>query len=116
MGKRTEGGTIIELNVNSRPDGDATLISVSGEVDLSTTPLLRSALVEHLDAGRKSLVLDLSEVGFLDSTGLGMLVSLHRRANDEGGSLRLTSVQRPVRRVLQITGLEEVFGVNDPVS
>ena len=100
--------------MSSRPDGESTVVNVSGEVDLSTTPVLRSALVEHLDAGRKDLVLDLSEVGFLDSSGLGMLVSLHRRANDEGGSLRLTSVQRPVRRVLQITGLEEVFGVSEP--
>ena len=93
-----------------------TVVHVAGEVDLSTTPTLRSALSEHLDAGRSQLVVDLSDVGFLDSTGLGMLVSMHRRATESGGSLRLSSVQRPVRRVLQITGLEEVFGVDEPMS
>ena len=58
-------------------------------------------------------MLDLGDVTFLDSTGLSVLLSSLKRCQGEGGSIRLISLQRNVRRVLEITGLTDVFQVQD---
>lgn len=99
----------MEFSVKSHEDGDRTVVSVSGELDLSTAPTLQGDLVALLQKGRNALVLDMSEVGFMDSTALGMLVTVHGMAKEAGGSLVLSGAQKQVRRVAEITGLEELF-------
>jgi anti-anti-sigma factor len=86
-------------------------VRVIGEVDLCTAPLLEKALVRELEAASK-LLLDLSEVSFLDSSGLHAIVSAARAASANGGMLAVDSpLPAQARRVIEITGLEELLGV-----
>ena len=70
----TIGRTIVDLSLSSRTDGDKTVIEVGGEIDVYTAPKLRERIVDLVDAGSYDLVIDMEQVEFLDSTGLGVLV------------------------------------------
>jgi anti-sigma B factor antagonist len=85
------------------------VLALRGEVDVSTAPKLRQQLVELATEGRPWVVVDLSEVAFLDSTGLGVLVSGLRRFRLLGGDLILAAAQPRILRVLEITRLDRAF-------
>ncbi|MGY1743432.1 MULTISPECIES: STAS domain-containing protein [unclassified Blastococcus] len=94
----------------SRTDATAA-VSVSGEVDCSTAPRLSACVDSLLAAGPEELVVDLCAVTFLDSAGLHALVSARGRAARLGVRLRVLAATRAVLRPIQVTGLEEVLGV-----
>jgi anti-sigma B factor antagonist len=84
---------------------------VPSDIDTATAWELRPQLISELQRHGKELVLDLEAVHFIDSTGLGMLVSVLKEARKAGGSVRLINPNREVMRLLQITGLERVFEI-----
>jgi len=83
-----------------------TVVSVYGELDVATAPDLREQLIELVNQGRSHLVLDLGGIDFLDSTGLGMIVSALKRARTHGGDLRLVCTESRITRLFEITGLD----------
>ena len=87
---------------------DVRTISVRGELDLSTAPELEGPLDEALDSGEGSVLIDLSECEFIDSTGIALIVRAWQRlqSSDNGRALVICSHNDQVRRVLEITGLE----------
>ena len=87
------------------------VIDVRGEIDIYTAPRLRELLIDLVSQGSYQLVVNLDEVGFLDSTGLGVLVGGLRRVRARDGSLDLVCTQQPILKILKITGLTEVFGI-----
>ena len=90
-------------------DGDGACLRLAGELDLSTAPEL-SAAIDRLTAdGERHLLLDLSELTFCDSTGIAAFLRGDNRAAADGGWLRVTGATGRVARVLQVTGLVEVF-------
>lgn len=92
------------------------VLSVTGEIDVYAAPALREQLVD-LAAGEPDLVVvDLEKVSFLDSTGLGVLVSALKRLRSSGGDLALVARESPVLRVMAITGLTETFRISDTVA
>ena len=95
--------------------GKWTVVSVTGEIDLSTSPALRQALQDAGSNG-SNVVVDLSEVTFLDSTGLGDLVRARAAVIAGGGQFTLVVCQPRVRRVLEITGLDEVFFIHETLA
>jgi anti-sigma B factor antagonist len=88
-----------------------TVVSVYGEVDVATAPELKERLVALVSGGRSRLVLDLGGVDFLDSTGLGMIVSALKRARTHGGDLRIVSSESRITRLFEITGLDKALAV-----
>jgi anti-sigma B factor antagonist len=104
----------VELKVSTWSQGDRTVVSVAGEIDLYTAPRLHGELFAVLagDAPVR-LVIDMSGVEFCDSTGMNILLAAHRRAHEQGGDLELAAPRATVRKVLQVTGLESVFTVVD---
>lgn len=106
----------MDLHLSTASRGRCAVVSVSGEIDLETA----SQLSEHaLSATRERsphLVLDLSRVTFMDSTGLQVLIAIKRRAELAGGSLTLVGVARAVMKVLTVTGLSETFTIVDTVE
>lgn len=91
-------------------DGVARCVIV-GEVDMATTPQLRDELLGLVDAGEQYLVLDVSGVPFLDSTGLGVLMEVHRRLRDNSGSVALVGARPALVRLLTITNLSRALPV-----
>ncbi|HEY1715944.1 MAG TPA: STAS domain-containing protein [Solirubrobacteraceae bacterium] len=99
------------LEVSHRDCGDGVcVVTPTGEIDLASAPLLKSHLVGLLEPGFTRFVLDLSEVRYLDSTGLGVLIAFGRRL-PEGGEIALAQVPDPVRALLELTGLDASFEI-----
>jgi len=92
------------------------VLAVHGEVDVSTAPQLRQQLVELASSGAAHAVVDLEGVDFLDSTGLGVLVSGLKRFRTIDGDLLLVCTHRRVLKVFEITGLTRVFSMHDSVA
>lgn len=106
----------MHLELSQRVDGDAVIVSVSGEVDAHTAPELDHLLSETVNDGCTRIVVDLSDVGFLDSTGLGVLVKALKRCRDSGGFVSVVAVHERIVKVFRITGLDGPFSVSDSVS
>lgn len=87
---------------------DVAVVRATGEIDIYTAPVLREALVAAGAQGRR-IVIDLSEVTFLDSTGLGVMLGARGRANHVDGAVSLAGATDMVMRVLRITRLDQVF-------
>jgi len=90
-------------------DGEV-CVAPSGELDLVTAPALRAALEDAAARRPRRIVVTLGEVPFLDSTGLGAIVHGWRHAADQGIEFTLTSASPAIRRILAVTGLEELLG------
>ena len=86
-----------------------TVMSVHGEIDAYTSPQLRSKLREVIDRGSLDLLIDLEGVGFMDSTGLGVLIGALKRLRERDGRVALVVTRPPLLRILRITGLDQVF-------
>ena len=106
-------GEVVRFDVVRHGD-DATVVHVVGEIDTLTAPVLRAQLDEHLPVV-PLLVLDLSDVTFLGSAGLAVLVAAKDAADARGHRLRLVCGSRIVVRALEATGLLTLFDVADGV-
>ena len=89
------------------------VVSIRGEADMHSAPELERELLEVLELGGSSVVVDLVEVGFVDSTVLGLLLRYQPRFRTRGGDLVLVSDDRRILRTLEITGLDRVFRIED---
>jgi anti-sigma B factor antagonist len=92
------------------------VIDVQGDIDMYTAPRLRELLIGLVSKGHYQLVVNLDKVGFLDSTGLGVLVGGLRRVRVYDGSLDLVCTQQRILKIFRITGLTEVFGIYETVD
>jgi anti-sigma B factor antagonist len=103
----------IDLTVEIGSKGPWTIVSVAGEIDLFTAPKLREQFLAALDDGTTTdrLLVDLTRVSFMDSTGLGVLIGALRRMNERDGRMALVCSEGPVLRVLELTRLNEVFSI-----
>ena len=88
-------------------------MSVHGELDQGTAPELRGALSTVLGEESGSVLVDLSECGFIDSTGLSLLVEAKRRLGDEHRGFGVCCADADVRRLLELTGIDEAVGLFD---
>jgi anti-sigma B factor antagonist len=87
-------------------------VRLLGELDMSTAPRLREELVRLASGGASVVTLDLSDLAFIDSTGLSVLITGLKRLRQQGGDLALRSPTPGTRKVLEITGLTEVFAIS----
>jgi anti-anti-sigma factor len=95
---------------------DYTVVAATGEIDFQSYQSLQELLMTELRAGRSKLILDLDAVSFCDSSGLGMFVSIHRRAGMAGGWLRLARPNAQLRRILAVTNLDRLLGAFETVD
>ena len=97
---------------STRIAGSTIVIDVAGELDIATAPQLREVLLELvIGQGSQTVVLDLSALEFVDSTGLGLIVGLRRRLVATGGELVLWRPTNRVARVIEISGLSEFMRI-----
>ena len=102
------------LSTDNDFDGADVVVSLGGEVDLYTAPELKQELHRLVDEqGATRIVIDMTETTFIDSTTLGVLLSVVKRVRPEGGAVVLVCPDRNVRRIFEITLLDRVFAIVD---
>lgn len=107
-GKGTSEFTVLVTEREGTP-----VVAVSGEVDLHSVPQFRSAMQDaesKRDAENALILVDLSEVDFMDSSGIGVLIAHHRELEEAGGGLRIVAGEAALK-ILRITNLDTVFGI-----
>lgn len=98
---------------NVRQEDDATVVQVTGRLDASVAQEMKAELQELIEDGNTQLVLNLADVNFIDSAGLGVFVSCLRRAATKGGDLRLAEVPEFARSIFELTRLTRVFNIRE---
>ncbi|GAC1517804.1 MAG: STAS domain-containing protein [Acidimicrobiales bacterium] len=93
-----------------------TVLPLVGDVDLASAPALRQQLADMTTESPSFLVIDMSELDFIDSTGLGVLVGTLRRLRATGGDVRLAAARTGIARVFSVTGLDRVFSLYPTVE
>ncbi len=101
----------LTVDIQPEHDGDAIVYTLKGSLDFETAPSLRAALMEAADDGKHDIVVDLTHLEFLDSSGLGALIGAHKRALEQSGRVRLIISPGPIERLFTITGLMSVLAV-----
>ena len=102
----------MDLTLSTREVGGRTVVAVGGEIDVYTAPKLRDTITELVAAGNYDLVIDMEQVEFLDSTGLGVLVGGLKKVRAHDGSLQLVCNQDRLLKIFRITGLAKVFTIH----
>jgi len=92
------------------------VVDVEGEIDIYTAPRLRELLIDLAGKNNYQIVINMDKVGFLDSTGLGVLVGGLKRVRTHDGSLDLVCTQERILKIFRITGLTKVFGIHQTVE
>jgi anti-sigma B factor antagonist len=105
------------MNLETRDDGAVTILTVTGDLvigDPETT--FKKTVTRLLEEGRVQLLVDLTGVGFLDSSGLGALVRALTQSQKEGGQTKLLGANEQIRKLLQMTKLDSVFELHDDME
>jgi anti-sigma B factor antagonist len=106
-----------ELNIKERQAGDVTILDMDGKVTIGEGSVaLRTAIRRLLEEGKKKILLNLGGVGYIDSSGIGELVSSFTAINKEQGQLKLLNLTQKLQDLLGITKLLTVFDVYDNES
>lgn len=101
----------MDLDLSTRQLGARAVVTVGGEVDLETASQLGDHALDALREVSPHVALDLTGVGFMDSTGLKVLLTVARRAELAGGSFVVVGPTRPVRKIFSLTGLDQTFTI-----
>lgn len=103
-----------ELNIRERQAGDVTILDLEGKITIGEGNVaLRSAVRRLVQEGKKKVLLNLSGVSYMDSSGIGELVSSFTAVNKEGGTLKLLNLTQKIQDLLAITKLLTVFDTFD---
>lgn len=92
---------------------DVTLIEVEGQLIVGNRQELKQQVLEQLEAGDQKFVIDFANTGYIDSSGLGVLVSLSKKIREQGGELRLSSLNEDLRTLFELTKLDTLFRIAD---
>ena len=106
----------MDVSVHTVVHGDQVVVQVAGEIDVYTAASLREKLADLIDADHTDVVVDLTGVTFMDSTGLGVLVGGLKKVRGYGGRLQLVIDQEKVIKVFRITALTQVFTIHETLE
>ncbi len=92
------------------------LLKLEGDIDIAVAPQLREALEKILEEGAKKIVIDITNVPFIDSTGLGLFVNAYKKVSQRGGWVAFVGASRAIRKIFQLTKLEVLFKFCDTIE
>jgi anti-sigma B factor antagonist len=101
-----------DFDISDESRDGASIVSVHGEVDVATAPMLRDRLNLVIDRDQGIVVVDLLGVTFIDSTGLGVLIGALQRSGDDARELRIVAAEPRILKVFEITGLTGLFSIH----
>lgn len=102
-----------DLKIDTRLVNGTPVLDLTGEVDSYNSPKLREKMVSLIDEGNADLIINMTGVDYIDSTGLGTLVGGLKRASEKNGAIRLICPNEQIYKVFNITGLVKVFSIFD---
>jgi anti-sigma B factor antagonist len=103
------GGASTPFNLEVGGSNERPRLVVSGEIDVATSPILREQLASLVERGARDCTIDIADVSFVDSSGLGVLVGIYKRLAEADGAVHVVGAQPAVRKVFEITGLEAIL-------
>src|SRR5271165_1064335 len=109
-------GGFVDLKLGHYTKDGIEVVNVEGEIDIYTAPRLRELLIDLVSKNNYQLIVNIDKVGFLDSTGLGVLVGGLKRVRAHDGSLDLVCTRERILKIFRITGLTKVFGIHQTVD
>jgi anti-anti-sigma factor len=110
-GGAAEGG-LLEVR-EEQTEGGTLMLAIEGELDLATAAKVREPLERAIEAGTRRVVVDMLGCGFIDSTGLGVLLHAAKRLEEEGGAMALVCVDDQIKRLLELTMIDRTIPVFD---
>ena len=102
----------MEIQIEHSGEGQA-IIRLKGELVIAHCAPVRSRVVKALEEGDRAITLNLSEVSFIDSAGLGLLIGLRQTTRQRGGEFQLDGVHKKIQPLFQMTRLNKIFGLPD---
>jgi anti-sigma B factor antagonist len=94
-------------------NGEVTLVEVEGQLIVGNRQEHKQQVLEQLEGGDRKFVIDFANTGYIDSSGLGVLVSLSKKIREQGGELRLSSLNEDLRTLFELTKLDTLFRIAD---
>ncbi|HEX8726524.1 MAG TPA: STAS domain-containing protein [Gemmatimonadaceae bacterium] len=91
--------------------GDVSIVAIDGQLIVSNRQELKQKMLDELDRGARKLLVDFSQTGYIDSSGLGVLVSLSKKIREQGGALRLAGLNDDLRTLFELTKLDTLFQI-----
>lgn len=92
---------------------EVTIVDVNGQLIVGNRQELKQRVLDELDKGARKFLIDFSNTGYIDSSGLGVLVSLSKKIREEGGELRLSGLNDDLRTLFELTKLDTLFRIAD---
>jgi anti-sigma B factor antagonist len=92
-------------------NGEVTLVEVEGQLIVGNRQELKQQVLDRLEGGDRKFVIDFANTGYIDSSGLGVLVSLSKKIREQGGELRLSSLNEDLRTLFELTKLDTLFRI-----
>ena len=96
----------------TKQDG-ITLIDVEGQLIVGNRQELKQKVLQELEGGERKFLIDFDRTGYIDSSGLGVLVSLSKKIREQGGDLRLANLNEDLRTLFELTKLDTLFQISD---
>lgn len=93
-------------------NGEVTLVEVEGQLIVGNRQELKQQVLDRLEGGDRKFVIDFANTGYIDSSGLGVLVSLSKKIREQGGELRLSSLNEDLRTLFELTKLDTLFQIS----
>lgn len=106
----------MEFSLSVSDNAGRAVVSVGGELDVYTAPELEERLAALIEEGRVAIIVDLTDVSFMDSTGLGLLIKVLKWTREKGGSLDVVANSEKTLKVFRITGLDGVISLHSSVD
>ncbi len=94
-------------------EGGVTVVDVDGQLIVGNRQELKQKVLDELEGGERKFLIDFTETGYIDSSGLGVLVSLSKKIREQGGELRLSTLNEDLRTLFELTKLDTLFRIAD---
>jgi len=105
------------MGFTSRKDPKGVLvIEVDGQLIVGNRQEFKQKILDALEGGERKFLVDFTQTGYIDSSGLGVLVSLSKKIRDEGGELRLAGLNEDLRTLFELTKLDTLFAISDSAA
>lgn len=104
------------MSFSVRSVGDATVVEVDGQLIVGNRQDLKDKVLAQLEAGARNFVIDFARTGYIDSSGLGVLVSVSKKIREAGGELRLACLSEDLQTLFELTKLDTLFQIRENLA